>query len=126
SKEGINIEYAESMLHDLHIDAEYVPYSSLDTLFKGLENGEIDLTVGFVATQKRAERFLFSEPIFQTLRLVWLRDVALENTPLGELKWVCVKDSSACDQIDALGFEHVHTVRNSVMMTTSLNTGAAD
>ncbi|WP_255903195.1 hypothetical protein [Vibrio campbellii] len=26
SKEGINIEYAESMLHDLHIDAEYVPY----------------------------------------------------------------------------------------------------
>ncbi|AYO11562.1 response regulator [Vibrio campbellii] len=126
SKEGINIEYAESMLHDLHIDAEYVPYYSLDTLFNGLENGEIDLTVGFVATQKRAERFLFSEPIFQTLRLVWLRDVALENTPLSELKWVCVKDSSACDQIETLGFEHVHTVRNSVMMTTSLNTGAAD
>ncbi|WP_369522766.1 transporter substrate-binding domain-containing protein [Vibrio campbellii] len=57
SKEGINIEYAESMLHDLQIDAEYVPYSSLDTLFNGLENGEIDLTVGFVATQK--ERSVF-------------------------------------------------------------------
>ena len=25
SKEGINIEYAESMLHDLHVGAEYVP-----------------------------------------------------------------------------------------------------
>ncbi|MEF1261358.1 hypothetical protein QTO16_20985 [Vibrio harveyi] len=58
SKEGINIEYAESMLHDLHVGAEYVPYKSLNTLFDGLENGEIDLTVGFVATQKRAPRFL--------------------------------------------------------------------
>lgn len=126
SKEGINIEYAETMLHDLHIEAEYIPYKSLNTLFDGLENGEIDLTVGFVATKKRAERFLYSDPIFHTLRLVWLRDSALENTPLDELKWVCVQDSSACDQIDVLGFKHVHSVRNNMMMTASLNSGAAD
>ena len=43
SKEGINIEYAETMLHDLNIEAEYVPYRTLNTLFDGLENGEIDL-----------------------------------------------------------------------------------
>lgn len=126
SKEGINIEYAETMLHDLNIEAEYVPYRTLNTLFDGLENGEIDLTVGFVATKKRAERFLYSDPIFHTLRLVWLRDSALENTPLDELKWVCVQDSSACDQIDVLGFKHVHSVRNNMMMTASLNSGAAD
>jgi len=126
SKEGINIEYAENMTQALNIKAEYVSYFNLNTLFESLENGEIDLTVGFIATKKRAERFLLSDPMFQTLRLVWLRDASLSNTPLKELKWVCVKDSSACEQIEALGFEHVHTVRNSVMMTTSLNTGVAD
>ncbi len=126
SKEGINIEYAETMTHDLNVEAEYVPYRTLNALFDALEAGDIDLTVGFVATKKRAERFLYSAPIFQTLRLVWLRDIELESKPLHELKWVCVKDSSACDQIEALGFEHVHTVRNTMMMTTSLNTGAAD
>ncbi len=31
SKEGINIEYAETMLHDLNIEAEYVPYRTLNT-----------------------------------------------------------------------------------------------
>ncbi|PMO36791.1 histidine kinase [Vibrio sp. 10N.222.52.B12] len=126
SKEGINIEYAESMLHDLHVGAEYVPYKSLNTLFDGLESGEIDLTVGFVATQKRAQRFLYSQPIFNTLRLIWLRDDSLADKPLDELKWVCVKDSSACDQVHALGFRHVHTVKNNLMMTASLNSGAVD
>ncbi|MEF1203007.1 ATP-binding protein [Vibrio owensii] len=126
SKEGINIEYAESMLHDLHVGAEYVPYKSLNTLFDGLESGEIDLTVGFVATQKRAQRFLYSQPIFNTLRLIWLRDDSLADKPLDELKWVCVKDSSACDQVHALGFKHVHAVKNNLMMTASLNSGAAD
>lgn len=74
------------MLHDLHVGAEYVPYKSLNTLFDGLESGEIDLTVGFVATQKRAQRFLYSQPIFNTLRLIWLRDDSLADKPLDELK----------------------------------------
>ncbi|CAE6928303.1 PhoQ Sensor [Vibrio sp. B1REV9] len=126
SKKGINIEYAETMLNELGVEAEYVPFKDLDTLFSALEIGEIDLSVGFVVTQNRAQRFLHSKPIFQTLRLYWLRDSELASKPLEDLKWVCVKNSSACDQIKSLGFKHIHTAHSTPMLTASLKSGATD
>ncbi|MGR5237984.1 ATP-binding protein [Vibrio alfacsensis] len=126
SKEGINIEYAEAMVRELGVDAEYVPYKSLDSLFDALESEEIDLSVGFVATKNRAQRFLYSAPIFQTLRLIWLHDDSLASKPLHQLKWVCVEGSSACDQLNALGFEDIHIANSAHMMANSLKSGAAD
>ncbi|MGR5130853.1 ATP-binding protein [Vibrio alfacsensis] len=126
SKEGINIDYAEAMVRELGVDAEYVPYKSLDSLFDALESEEIDLSVGFVATKNRAQRFLYSDPIFQTLRLIWLREEKLATKPLEELKWGCVTGSSTCDQIEALGFEEIHTANSAHMMANSLKSGATD
>ncbi|WP_322804525.1 transporter substrate-binding domain-containing protein [Vibrio alfacsensis] len=126
SKKGINIEYAETMLNEFGVQAEYVPYKNLDALFSALEVGDIDLSVGFVATKNRAKRFLYSKPIFQTLRLFWLRDENLASKPLSDLKWVCVRNSSTCEQIESLGFKHIHTVNSTPMLAESLKSGATD
>ncbi|MEF1339917.1 transporter substrate-binding domain-containing protein, partial [Vibrio rotiferianus] len=126
SKEGINIEYAETMTEELGITPEYVPFSSIQALFAALKANEIDLTVGFVATQARSADFLFSQPIFNTLRLIWLRDSSLKSKPLDELVWACVRNSSACDLAKTQDYNKLHIVNNNEMLFQSLNTGIAD
>ncbi|WP_045386742.1 ATP-binding protein [Vibrio rotiferianus] len=126
SKEGINIEYAETMTEELGITPEYVPFSNIQALFAALKANEIDLTVGFVATQARSADFLFSQPIFNTLRLIWLRDSSLKSKPLDELVWACVRNSSACDLARTQDYDKLHIVNNNEMLFQSLNTGIAD
>ncbi|WP_440887680.1 ATP-binding protein [Vibrio sp. WZ-1] len=126
SKEGINIEYAETMTEELGITPEYVPFPNIQALFAALKANEIDLTVGFVATQARSADFLFSQPIFNTLRLIWLRDSSLKSKPLDELVWACVRNSSACDLAKTQDYNKLHIVNNNEMLFQSLNTGIAD
>jgi two-component system sensor histidine kinase EvgS len=126
SKEGINIEYAETMAKELGITPEYVPFSNIQALFSALKANEIDLTVGFVATHSRSADFLFSKPIFNTLRLIWLRDSSLKSKPLDKLVWACVRNSSACDLAKKQDYNKLHIVSNNEMLFQSLNTGIAD
>jgi len=69
----------------------YQGYDSIHEMLLGLKNKEVDMVIGFGKTPSRANDFLFSLPLYKNVRVIWLRDKALELEPLESLKWVLLE-----------------------------------
>ncbi|KFK56810.1 hybrid sensor histidine kinase/response regulator [Vibrio vulnificus] len=124
--QGIHHDYAMSFARELGIQIRYQGYDSIHEMLLGLKNKEVDMVIGFGKTPSRANDFLFSLPLYKNVRVIWLRDKALELEPLESLKWVCVEKTSYCEVLAERGYRNIITARNYQAAAQMILQGLAD
>ncbi|MGF1686869.1 ATP-binding protein [Photobacterium japonica] len=107
---GINHDYAVGISNELGFKFTYTFYNTLNDLHNAIEDGEIDAIVGLGKTDAREKQFLLSDVIYESQRIIWLRDKRLMDKPRNSLRWVCVKGSSYCDAIANRGYSSLSLV----------------
>ncbi len=95
----INIDYLENILRSQGMTLNIATYPSIAELLDGVEAGEVDGAVGFSKTPLREQRFLFSEPFFESSVAAWYANPELKNRSIERLSWVCVNESVYCDYL---------------------------
>ncbi|MFM2609808.1 transporter substrate-binding domain-containing protein [Vibrio chagasii] len=110
----------------LNVDIEIKEYFSSRALFSAIAAGEADLAIGFAETGTRADRFEFSERLFEVQNVYWYRDDVAKNTPHHQLKWVCIKGSLFCELLNDQGISDPMLVSSSAELLPAIANGFAD
>ncbi len=93
----INVDYLENIAEALDLDIQLKGYSDIESLLNAVESSEVDGTLGFSLTPERTERFLFSEPLFESTVALWYEQSHLKDLPITQLRWACVENSQHCN-----------------------------
>lgn len=123
---GINHDYAVGLSNELGIKFTYTFYNTLTDMHQGVADGEIDAIVGLGKTEQREKLFLLSDMIYESQRIIWLREKRLVNKSRSSLRWVCVKSSSYCDAIAARGYSSLSLVNTPEAAQEMIVQGLAD
>lgn len=124
--QGIHHDYAMSFVRELGLQVHYQGYDSIRELLQGVREGEVDMTIGFGITPEREGNYLFSMPLYENVRVIWLREAPLEHVPLSALKWVCIEKTSYCELLRQRGYQHIVTAKNYRAGAEMILQGVAD
>ncbi|ELP5903206.1 transporter substrate-binding domain-containing protein [Vibrio vulnificus] len=123
---GVNIDYLRNISKILNIDMQLKYYYSVVDLLKDVENGIVDGTIGFTKTPERAEKFLFSNPIFKSSVAIWFKESFYASQPLIGLKWTCVRGTSYCEYLRMKGIKNIQYADNFNDSVSLMNKGIAN
>lgn len=84
------------------------------------------MAIGFGQTLAREGKFLFSKPLYENVRVIWLRDKAMEEKPFASLKWVCIQGTSYCEILKDRGYPNIIMARNYSSSVEMIRQGIAD
>ncbi|MBM7035565.1 hybrid sensor histidine kinase/response regulator [Vibrio ulleungensis] len=96
---GINSDYLHNISKALGFTFELIAYDDIESVFSAIDNGDVDAALGFSATPKREQRFLFSEPLFEATTAMWFSDPHMALFPMSRISWACVANSVHCDHV---------------------------
>ncbi len=122
----INIDYLENILSSQGVSLNIVTYSSIAELLDAVEVGDVDGAVGFSKTPLREQRFLFSEPFFESSVAAWYANPDLVNRSVVQLRWVCVNESVYCDYLIDANVPSIVRVNNVEQAMSTVIEGRAD
>ncbi|HGF7156126.1 TPA: transporter substrate-binding domain-containing protein, partial [Vibrio mimicus] len=123
---GIEHDFASGIAAELEVGIRYQGYDTIEALLDGVKSGQADLAIGFGKTQQREGEFLFSEPLYENVRVIWLRDKELAEQPFENLKWVCIQGTSYCELIMERGYKNILMARNYSSSVEMIRQGVAD
>ncbi|ASU21901.1 VieS [Vibrio qinghaiensis] len=126
NKTGIQHDYAVGIEKDLGIKIEYRSYQSITTLITAVHNGDVDFAIGFSKTEEREKNLLFTLPLYDNLRVIWLRDKKLKQQDINNLKWVCVQGSAYCDILEQSHYPHILLAQSFLESAEMIKQGLAD
>lgn len=123
---GIEHDFASGIAKELGISLHYRGFDTIEDLLNAVKVGKADMAIGFGQTPSREGKFLFSEPLYENVRVIWLRDKAMEDQPFERLKWVCIQGTSYCEVLKSRGYPNILMVRNYNSSVEMVRQGVAD
>ncbi|NGZ68903.1 transporter substrate-binding domain-containing protein [Vibrio aestuarianus subsp. cardii] len=123
---GIHHDYAVAIGRELNIPIFYRGYPDVFSLLEGARKGEVDIVIGFGKTLEREKDFIFTEPLYENVRIIWLKDESLLNKPLESLTWSCVKDTSYCKLLEEYGYANIIAAQSYGDSIEIIRNGEAD
>ncbi|MFG0606947.1 ATP-binding protein [Vibrio mimicus] len=123
---GIEHDFATGIAAELGVGIRYQGYDTIEALLNGVKSGQADIAIGFGKTEQREGDFLFSEPLYENVRVIWLRDKELAKQPFENLKWACIQGTSYCELIMGRGYKNVLMARNYGSSVEMIRQGIAD
>lgn len=104
---GIEHDFASGIAKELGINIEYKGFDTIEALQKAVSVGKADMAIGYGETKGRNGKFLFSDPLYENVRVIWLRDKQMKDKPFHSLKWVCIKGTSYCKLLKERGYPNI-------------------
>lgn len=104
---GIEHDFASGIAKELGINIEYKGFDTIEALLNAVSTGKADMAIGFGQTLAREEKFLFSKPLYENVRVIWLRDKKMKDKHFHSLKWVCIKSTSYCEILKERGYPNI-------------------
>ncbi|RBM51139.1 hypothetical protein DLR65_05000 [Vibrio tarriae] len=123
---GIEHDFATGIATELGVEIRYQGYDTIEALLDGVKSGQADMVIGFGKTEQREGDFLFSEPLYENVRVIWLREKDLAKQPFENLKWACIQGTSYCDLIMERGYKNLLMARNYSSSVEMIRQGIAD
>lgn len=123
---GIEHDFASGIAKELGINIEYKGFDTIEALLNAVSTGKADMAIGFGQTLAREGKFLFSKPLYENVRVIWLRDKAMEDQPFERLKWVCIQGTSYCEVLKSRGYPNILMARNYNSSVEMVRQGVAD
>lgn len=123
---GIEHDFASGIAKELGINIEYKGFDTIEALLNAVSTGKADMAIGFGQTLAREGKFLFSQPLYENVRVIWLRDKAMEEKPFASLKWVCIQGTSYCEILKDRGYPNIIMSRNYSSAVEMVRQGIAD
>ncbi|CAH8209537.1 exported hypothetical protein [Vibrio aestuarianus] len=123
---GIHHDYAVAIGRELNIPIFYRGYPDVFSLLEGARKGEVDIVIGFGKTLEREKDFIFTEPLYENVRIIWLKDESLLNKPLESLTWSCVKNTSYCKLLEEYGYANIIAAQSYGDSIEIIRNGEAD
>ncbi|NGZ14670.1 transporter substrate-binding domain-containing protein [Vibrio aestuarianus] len=123
---GIHHDYAVGIARELDIPILYRGYPNVFALLEAARKGEVDIVIGFGKTPEREKEFIFTEPLYENVRIIWLKDETLINKPLQRLTWSCVKNTSYCQLLEEYGYANIIAVQSYEDSIEIIRNGDAD
>ncbi|HAS3273948.1 TPA: transporter substrate-binding domain-containing protein, partial [Vibrio cholerae] len=123
---GIEHDFASGIAKELGINIEYKGFDTIEALLNAVSTGKADMAIGFGQTLAREGKFLFSKPLYENVRVIWLRDKAMEEKPFASLKWVCIQGTSYCEILKDRGYPNIIMARNYSSSVEMIRQGIAD
>ncbi|WP_420911069.1 ATP-binding protein [Vibrio aestuarianus] len=123
---GIHHDYAVAIGRELNIPIFYRGYPDVFSLLEGARKGEVDIVIGFGKTPEREKDFIFTEPLYENVRIIWLKDESLLNKPLESLTWSCVKNTSYCKLLEEYGYANIIAAQSYGDSIEIIRNGEAD
>ncbi|OEE50902.1 ATP-binding protein [Vibrio anguillarum] len=123
---GIQHDYAVGIGKELDVKIEYRSYQSITDLVTAVHDGDVDFAIGFSKTKEREKNILFSLPLYNNLRVIWLRDKKLNQQDMNHLKWVCVQGSSYCETLEQSHYPHILLAQSFLESAEMMKQGLAD
>lgn len=123
---GIEHDFASGIAKELGINIEYKGFDTIEALLNAVSLGKADMAIGFGQTLAREGKFLFSQPLYENVRVIWLRDKAMEEKPFASLKWVCIQGTSYCEILKDRGYPNIIMARNYSSSVEMVRQGIAD
>lgn len=123
---GIEHDFASGIAKELGINIEYKGFDTIEALLNAVSMGKADMAIGFGQTLAREGKFLFSKPLYENVRVIWLRDKAMEEKPFASLKWVCIQGTSYCEILKDRGYPNIIMARNYSSSVEMIRQGIAD
>ncbi|MCR9388653.1 hybrid sensor histidine kinase/response regulator [Vibrio metoecus] len=123
---GIEHDFASGIAKELGISLHYRGFDTIEDLLNAVKVGKADMAIGFGQTPSREGKFLFSEPLYENVRVIWLRDKAMEDQPFERLKWVCIQGTSYCEVLKSRGYPNILMARNYNSSAEMVRQGVAD
>ncbi|EGQ9320751.1 transporter substrate-binding domain-containing protein [Vibrio cholerae] len=123
---GIEHDFASGIAKELGINIEYKGFDTIEALLNAVSMGKADMAIGFGQTLAREGKFLFSKPLYENVRVIWLRDKAMEEKPFASLKWVCIQGTSYCEILKDRGYPNIIMARNYSSSVEMIRQGVAD
>ncbi|MDE1340684.1 transporter substrate-binding domain-containing protein [Vibrio aestuarianus] len=123
---GIHHDYAVGIARELNIPILYRSYPNVLALLEGARKGEVDIVIGFGKTLERENDFIFTEPLYENVRVIWLKDESLLNKPLQSLTWSCVKNTAYCKLLEEYGYANIIAAQSYEDSIEIIRNGEAD
>jgi len=123
---GIEHDFASGIAKELGISLHYRGFDTIEDLLNAVKVGKADMAIGFGQTPSREGKFLFSEPLYENVRVIWLRDKAMEDQPFERLKWACIQGTSYCEVLKSRGYPNILMARNYNSSVEMVRQGVAD
>lgn len=123
---GIEHDFASGIAKELGVSLHYRGFDTIEDLLNAVKVGKADMAIGFGQTPSREGKFLFSEPLYENVRVIWLRDKAMEDQPFERLKWVCIQGTSYCEVLKSRGYPNILMARNYNSSAEMVRQGVAD
>ncbi|GHW05378.1 two-component system, NarL family, sensor histidine kinase EvgS [Vibrio cholerae] len=123
---GIEHDFASGIAKELGINIEYKGFDTIEALLSAVSTGKADMAIGFGQTLAREGKFLFSKPLYENVRVIWLRDKTMEEKPFASLKWVCIQGTSYCEILKDRGYPNIIMARNYSSSVEMIRQGVAD
>lgn len=123
---GIEHDFASGIAKELGINIEYKGFDTIEALLNAVSTGKADMAIGFGKTLAREEKFLFSKPLYENVRVIWLRDKSMEEKPFASLKWVCIQGTSYCEILKDRAYPNIIVARNYSSAVEMVRQGIAD
>lgn len=123
---GIEHDFASGIAKELGISLHYRGFDTIEDLLNAVKVGKADMAIGFGQTPSREGKFLFSEPLYENVRVIWLRDKAMEDQPFERLNWVCIQGTSYCEVLKSRGYPNILMARNYNSSAEMVRQGVAD
>ncbi|EGR1703196.1 transporter substrate-binding domain-containing protein [Vibrio cholerae] len=123
---GIEHDFASGIAKELGINIEYKGFDTIEALLNAVSTGKADMAIGFGQTLAREGKFLFSQPLYENVRVIWLRDKAMEEKPFASLKWVCIQGTSYCEILKDRAYPNIIVARNYSSAVEMVRQGIAD
>lgn len=128
---SLNIDILEDFGTALGRNYNITEYDSLVSLEAALNNSDIDAALSnrgiFDAMETNAKLYM-TDPVYKELRVIFLSDNTkyVDNSSLDQKRWICVKNSIACDLILKKGYSNIQLSNSYEQMFKTLREGEAD
>ena len=131
---GGSLKLPQGLVHDiagvmeakLGVEIEYIAFDTIAEVKNAIENGSVDLAIGYLKSSDRENKFLFSNPIYQEAIVGWISPDKSKVSDVSELKWACLKGNAQCSLLKDLHFEKVIEVSDYSSFYEKLNAGKVD
>ncbi|MGL6027835.1 MAG: transporter substrate-binding domain-containing protein, partial [Vibrio sp.] len=123
---GIEHDFASGLAQELGVAIDYKEFDSVEALLEAVNMGKADMVIGFAHTPDREGKFLFSDPLYENLLVIWLRDKNMAEKPLESLRWVCIQATSYCEMLKTRGYPNTIIAPNYTSSVEMIRQGVAD
>ncbi|MGR5159893.1 ATP-binding protein [Vibrio owensii] len=124
--QGLVHDIAMLMETKLGVEIEYVAFDTITDIEQAIEDGRVDLAIGYIKSQQREKNYLFSIPLYEEAIVGWVSPEKADIDNVSELTWACLKGHSQCSRLRELHFDKIVETDNYSAFYEKLNSGETD